>query len=81
MILDTLYFDLPKLDFRKKQKENGCKKVYYIVWKCNGVYFGWLMNERENEFIIEPQYKDCGHGYSQSRNVVKVKVEYIKKLS
>jgi len=81
MILDSLYFDLPKLEFRNKQKKNGCKKIYYVLWKCNSEYFGWIMNNSENEFTIEPQFRDCGHGYKQNRNVVKVKSEHIYKLS
>ena len=39
------------------------------------------MNNSENEFTIEPQFRDCGHGYKQNRNVVKVKSEHIYKLS
>jgi len=81
MILDSLYFDNPKRTFRLKQKKNGCKKNYWVLWKCNGEYFGWLMKEHGDEFYIEPQFRDCGHGYKQNRNVVNVKSQYIHKLS
>ena len=88
MILDSLYFDNPKRLYRMKQKNKGCKKTYWIIWKCNGEYFGWLMNDndtnnklKQDEYYIETQNRDVGFGHKQNRDVVHVKAEYIIKLS
>ena len=81
LLLSSLYFDSIKLEHRLKEKKKGCKKIYWIVWKCGGEYFGWLDNNHNNEYEIEPQFRDVGHGYKQNRDVVKVYTKYIHKLS
>ena len=87
MILDTLYFDAVKMRFafqyNKKLKE---KKRFFIIWKCNGEYFYWEVNwkgEKGNreEYFIEEINGDFGHGFNQVRDVINVRVEYIKPLS
>tara|TARA_R110000803_G_scaffold75953_4_gene140320 strand:- start:440 stop:904 length:465 start_codon:yes stop_codon:yes gene_type:complete len=81
MILDSLYFDSPKQHYMFKQKKKGCTKDYWIVWKCNNDYYGWLMTDDNNQFYIEHQNRDCGHGFKQPRHVFNIKTKYIKKLS
>lgn len=86
MILDSIYFDAVKMRFafqhnkwRRINKEK--EKRFFIIWKCNGEYFYWEMNWGKIEYFIEEQDRDFGHGFKQVRDVINVKVEYIKKLS
>lgn len=82
MILDSIYFDAVKMRFafqhNKKRKD---KKRFFMIWKCNGEYFYWELNWGKIEYFIEEQDRDFGHGYNQVRDVINVKVEYIKPLS
>jgi len=82
MILESIYFDAVKMRFafqhNKKRKD---KKRFFIIWKCNGEYFYWEMNWGKIEYFIEEQDRDFGHGFKQVRDVINVKIEYIKKLS
>ena len=82
MILDTLYFDAVKMRFafqhNKKRKD---KKRFFMIWKCDGEYFFWELNWGKIEYYVEEQDRDFGHGFNQVRDVVNVKVEYIKPLS
>ncbi len=82
MILDSIYFDAVKMRFafqhNKKRKD---KKRFFIIWKCNGQYFYWEINWGKIEYFIEEQDRDFGHGYKQVRDVINVKVEYIKPLT
>ena len=81
MILESLYFDSPKYHYFLKQKKKGCTKDYWIVWKCNGDYYGWNMIADNSHFFIEHQNRDCGKGFKQPRDVFNIKTEYIQKLS
>tara|TARA_R100001460_G_scaffold44780_6_gene81667 strand:- start:1945 stop:2424 length:480 start_codon:yes stop_codon:yes gene_type:complete len=82
MILDSIYFDAVKMRFafqhNKKRKD---KKRFFMIWKCNGEYFYWELNWDKIEYFIEEQDRDFGHGFKQVRDVINVKVEYIKPLS
>ena len=78
MIVDTLYFDSPKIQkaWQNINKRN-CKKKYFIVWKCSGQYFYWRMNwngeqYKRDDYYIEGQRADFGHGFQQERDVVNV---------
>jgi len=86
MILDSIYFDAVKMRFafqhnKWRRKYNEKEKRFFIIWKCNGEYFYWEMNWDKIEYFIEEQDRDFGHGFNQVRDVINVKVEYIKKLS
>jgi len=78
MIVDSLYFDSPKMQkaYQNINKRN-CKKKYFIVWKCASKYFYWQMNwngEKGNrdDYYIEGQEADFGHGFQQRRDVINV---------
>lgn len=90
--LESLYFDKVKL--MKAINENKYRIQFleeeplrfFICWKCSGEYFyweilfkenGWLKNG--NDYFIEYQNRDRGHGYIQPTPVINVKVENIKK--
>lgn len=89
--LDTLYFDSPKMAFafqhNKKLRLKGEKeKEFYIVWKCSNKYFYWKMNwngEHGNreDYFIEDQNADFGHGFKQDRAVVNVYLDKINQAS
>lgn len=87
MILDSIYFDAVKMRFAfQYNKKNKEKKRFFIIWKCNNEYFYWEMNwkgEKGNreEYFIEEINGDFGHGYKQVRDVINVRVEFIKRLS
>lgn len=82
MILDTLVFDAVKMAFafqhNKKLKE---KKRFFMIWKCNGEYFYWELNWGKKEYYVKDITGDFGFGYKQVRDVINVRVEYIKRLS
>ena len=82
MILDSIYFDAVKMRFafqhNKKRKD---KKRFFLIWKCNNEYFYWELNWGKVEYFIEEQNRDFGFGYKQVRDVINVKVEFIKPLS
>ena len=72
-IIDTLYFDEPKLNFAKKNKTKD--NEFYIVWKCVNclaIYKINLEDPDEVEYYIKPDFNDYGHGYRQHRNIVNV---------
>tara|TARA_R110002110_G_scaffold397456_1_gene612772 strand:+ start:79 stop:576 length:498 start_codon:yes stop_codon:yes gene_type:complete len=78
MIVDTLFFDSPKIQkaWQNINKRN-CKKKYFIVWKCSGEYFYWQMNwegegDNRRDFYVEGQSTDFGHGFRQERSVINV---------
>jgi len=82
MILDSIYFDAVKMRFafqHNKNKKN--KKRFFIIWKCNNEFFYWEMKWGKIEYFIEEQDRDFGHGYKQVRDVINVRVKYIKPLS
>lgn len=86
MILDSIYFDAVKMRFafqhnKWRRKNNEKEKRFFIIWKCNNEYFYWKMNWDKIEYFTEEQNRDFGHGYKQVRDVINVKVEYIKPLS
>lgn len=86
MILDSIYFDAVKMRFafqhnKWRRKNNEKEKRFFIIWKCNNEYFYWEMNWDKIEYFTEEQNRDFGHGYKQVRDVINVKVEYIKPLS
>ena len=76
--IDSLYFDSPKLKEYIKNKKNGDKRRYIIVWKLVNRTVYWEFNENENEYYIENQFRDCGKGFRQDRDVVNVRAEFIK---
>lgn len=77
-LLDTLYFDVPKKWVAYKNRNTD--KRYYIVWKCAGDYFYWEINHDKKDYYIENQFRDCGHGYNQERNVVNVKIHALTRV-
>lgn len=77
-ILDTLYFDVPKK--WQAYKYRNTDKKFFIVWKCSGEYFYWQINHDKKDYYIENQFRDCGHGYAQERNVVNVKIDSLKRF-
>jgi len=86
MILDSIYFDAPKMRFgfqhnKWRRKNNEKEKRFFLIWKCNQEYFYWELNWDKVEYFTEEQNRDFGHGYKQTRDVINVKVEYIKRLS
>ena len=91
MELDTLYFDSPKMAFafqlnKRRRLRNEKEKRFYIVWKCSDKYFYWEMNwngEKDNrdDFYIEEQNRDFGHGFNQDRAVVNVRLDKINHAS
>lgn len=85
MILDTLYFDAPKMRFayqhnKWRRKNNEPEKDFFLVWKCSGEYFYWKLNWEKKEYFIEECNADFGHGYKQSRDIINVKTEFIQRL-
>ncbi len=86
--LDTLYFDSPKMAFafqhNKKLRLKGKKeKRFFIVWKCSDDFFYWEMNwngvpDKREDYYIEDQNRDFGHGYKQDRAVINV---YVNKMN
>ena len=85
MILDSLYFDAPKMryayQYNKKRRElSEPESDFFIVWKCNQDYFYWKINWDKIEYYSEEQNRDFGHGYKQVRDVINVKVEFIRPL-
>jgi len=68
--IDSLYFDSPKKWFAYKRRNTNIK--FYIVWKISGKYFYWKINHDKKDYYIEPQFRDCGHGYKQPREVINV---------
>lgn len=86
MILDSIYFDAVKMRFayqhnKYRRKNNEKEKRFFLIWKCNQEYFYWELNWDKVEYFTEEYNRDFGHGYKQVRDVVNVKVEYIKPLS
>ena len=91
MNLDTLYFDSPKMAFafqhnKHRRLRNEKEKRFYIVWKCSDQYFYWEMNWKgesgnREDFYIEDQNRDFGHGYKQDRAVVNVRLDKINHAS
>ena len=77
-ILDTLYFDVPKK--WQAYKHRNTDKKFFIVWKCSGEYFYWQINHDKKDYYIENQFRDCGHGYAQERNVVNVKMNALQRV-
>lgn len=71
-ILETLYFDSPKLQFAKKHNDGN--NIFYIVWKCKNCYAYYKINFNEDdcEYFIKHDFNDYGHGYKQHRNIVNV---------
>lgn len=85
MILDTLYFDAPKMRFgfqhnKHRRNQNEPIKDYFIVWKCNGDYYHWKINWDKVEYYSEEQNRDWGKG-QQTRDVINVRCEYIQACS
>ena len=85
MILDTLYFDSVKMRFafqynKKLKAQNKQPKRFFMIWKCNGDYYYWELNWDKVEYYSEEQEHNWGKG-KQQRNIINVKVEYIKPLS
>jgi len=85
MILDSLYFDAPKMRFayqynKRKRINNQPEKDFFLVWKCSGKYFYWRLNWGKKEYYVEEQNQDFGHGYKQVRDIINVKTEFIKRL-
>jgi len=88
LYIDTLYFDAPKMRFafqqnKKLRLQGKPEKKHFIVWKCSGTYFYWQINwkgEQGNreDYYVEEQDRDFGHGYNQVRDVINV---YIKKMT
>lgn len=77
--IDSLYFDAPKMRFayqRNKYRRLNNLNIqdFYIVWKCSGKYFYWKLNWDKKDYYIEEQFRDCGHGYKQNRDVINVKI-------
>jgi len=86
MILDSIYFDAVKMQYafqhnKYRRKKNEKEKRFFMIWKCNNQYFYWELNWDKVEYFIEEYNRDFGHGYKQVRDVINVKVEYIKPLS
>ena len=77
-ILDTLYFDVPKKWMAYKYRNTD--KKFFVVWKCSGEYFYWQINHDKKDYYIENQFRDCGHGYNQERNVVNVKIHALQRV-
>jgi hypothetical protein len=90
--LESLYFDKVKLLNAIKENKYRIQFLeeeplrFFICWKCSGEYFyweilfkenGWLKNG--NDYFIEYQNRDRGHGYIHPTPVINVKVENIKK--
>lgn len=75
---DTLYFDSPKKHVAYKNRNTD--KKYFIVWKCSGEYFYWEINHDKKDYYIEDQFRDCGHGYKQQRDVINVKHFALKRF-
>ena len=83
MEINSLYFDAPKMRFafqmNKRLKKNNEKiKDFYIVWKCSNKYFYWKINWDKEDYFIEDQFRDMGHGYAQQRDVINVYTSAIK---
>lgn len=77
--IDSLYFDAPKMrfayQFNKRRRLNNLKEFdFYIVWKCSGKYFYWKINWDKKDYYNEEQFRDCGHGFKQNRDVINVKI-------
>lgn len=80
IILDTLYFDAPKMRFAfQHNKRLKKKKHFFLVWKCNQEYYYWKLNWDKKDYYVEDQERDWGKGF-QKRDVINVKVSAIKKL-
>ena len=85
MILDSLYFDAPKMRFayqynKKRRENNEPESEFFIVWKCNQEYFYWKINWGKIEYYLEEHNRDYGHGYKQVRDIINVRVEFIQRL-
>jgi hypothetical protein len=85
MILNSLYFDAPKMRFayqynKSRRKNNEPEKDFFLVWKCSGEYFYWKLNWGKKEYFIEECNADFGHGYKQVRDIINVKTEFIRRL-
>jgi len=86
MILDSIYFDAVKMQYayqhnKWRRKMNEKEKRFFMIWKCNKEYFYWELNWDKIEYFTEEYNRDFGHGFKQVRDVINVKVEYIKPLS
>ena len=74
-IIDTLWFDKPKLDYAK---EHWNERKFYVVWKLKEYYLVWnvelnpIENNIVNWYIEYNCEKDHGKGYSQIRDIVNV---------
>ena len=74
-IIDTLWFDKPKLDYAKNHWN---ERKYYVVWKLKEYYLIWnvdlnpIKNNIVNWYIEYDNTKDHGKGYEQSRDIVNV---------
>tara|TARA_R110000823_G_scaffold314455_1_gene443651 strand:- start:8378 stop:8854 length:477 start_codon:yes stop_codon:yes gene_type:complete len=85
MILDSLYFDAPKMRFayqynKHRRLNNESESEFFIVWKCNHEYFYWKINWDKLEYYSEEHNRDYGHGYKQVRDIINVRTEFIKRL-
>ena len=76
--IDSLYFDYPKLKEYIKNKSNGDLRKYIIVWKLVNKYVYWEFTDDDKQYYIQNQFRDCGHGFRQDRDVVNVKAEFLK---
>ena len=74
-VIDTLWFDKPKLDYAK---EHWQERDYYVVWKLKKYFIIWkvdlnpIEDNTVNWYIEYDCEKDHGKGYLQSRNIVNV---------
>ena len=77
-IFNSLYFDCPKkwVAYRNRNTD----KRFFIVWKCSNEYFYWEINHDKKDYYIEDQFRDCGMGYAQERNVVNVKEHALQRV-
>ena len=92
--LESLKFDKVKMMNAIKENRHRIHFLeeeplkFYICWKCSGEYFYWEILFKDNgyiknndDYVIEYENYDRGHGYRQPTLAVYVKADKIKKAT
>ena len=70
------YLKKMRLALIRGDKVDTCSKCY--VQEKEG--YKSLRSTDKKDYYIENQFRDCGHGYNQERNVVNVKIHALKRV-